>query len=196
MILNGDRKILCSYALTAMALLFFAGCSSGAEEASPASNGDIVAESEDIAEVVDATDAPQEEVIEDAAEESSGSGIGIVTVADGTVYEFIMGTCQTSDTADNFLHDNAYDLFGATADGAFEIGFIRAGLDDTAVGVHALEGDFDENGQNSKMIYTNGGQPAGFVVDGGNITGSFAARPIGPTRPHGDMTEITVDIRC
>ena len=92
---------------------------------------------------------------------------------DGTIYEFEMSTCETSNT-DDFEIPDSYDLFGTTADGAFRFSLTRAGLTkDDGHQVGTLEGDFDENGQNDKMLYNADLDTEPLTVDGAIVSGAF-----------------------
>ncbi len=133
----------------------------------------------------------------DAAESASGgSGTATLTMIDGTTYEFVMSTCETSNT-DDFAIPDSYDLFGTTADGAFRFSLTRVGLDeDFITQVGALEGDFDDNGQNEQMLYSADLGTEPLTVDGAIVSGSFLMDAIGPTRPHGDQVGVILDARC
>ncbi|MEM9033708.1 MAG: hypothetical protein AAGA99_21560 [Actinomycetota bacterium] len=143
----------------------------------------------------DATEAPAEPAASD-----EGGGIIVVTVADGTVYEFTdISACDTSATAPESLPlTNGYDLTGRTADGAFAFFAGRAGFDDDgAVFSGSIEGDFDDEGRNALMLYVIEGDGTDLVVDGANVSGTVAVRAVGPpNRPHGDETTITVEASC
>lgn len=122
-----------------------------------------------------------------------------VTVDDGTVYELVdVTSCRTSAThSSSFPLDNGYDLAGKTADGAFGLTAIRAGLDDEgAVFSGAFEGDFDDNGLNSKMVYRFEVNTLTLTVDGPDVVGTVGSTAIAPTRPHGDTAVFTIDARC
>lgn len=153
-----------------------------------------------------ACDPAEEESDETAAEagetESSG-GEGdariTVTVDDGTVYELVdVTSCETSATnPSGFPLANGYDLAGKTADGEFGITAIRAGLDDeNAVFSGAFEGDFDENGLNSRMVYRFDQDTLTLMVDGADVAGTVGSTAIAPTRPHGDNAVFTIDAQC
>ena len=144
---------------------------------------------------VDTAEAGSE--AEGAGETSSG-GTATLTTADGTVYEFVLTTCDTSDTEPNALPlDNGYDIFGRTADSGFEVQLIRAGFtNDDVVFAGGLEGDFDGEGKNAKMIYSASGETVALTATGTEISGAVTFRAIGPTRPHGDETEATLDAQC
>lgn len=135
---------------------------------------------------------------EDSGESSSSGGTATLTIADGTVYEFVLTTCDTSDTDPSALPlDNGYDIFGKTDDGAFEVQLIRAGFtNDESVFAGGLEGDFDDEGKNSKMLYSANGETVALAATGTEISGTVALKAIGPTRPHGDETEATLDAQC
>ncbi len=96
------------------------------------------------------------------------------------------------------LLPTGYDLTGFTADGEFRIGVGRAGFsDEETIFSGLLEGDFDDAGNNAKMIYSFSGiDGSEFVVDGANVDGSAPISAIGPTRPHGDDSTVTIDADC
>ena len=140
---------------------------------------------------------------EAGGDETQGMGEGgariTVTVDDGTVYELTdVTSCDTSVTnPSGFPLSNGYDLAGSTADGAFGLTAIRAGLDEeNAVFSGAVEGDFDENGLNSKMVYRFDQDALTLFVDGANVAGTVGSDAIAPTRPHGDHAVFTIDARC
>ena len=60
----------------------------------------------------------------------------------------------------------------------------------------ALEGAFDESGQNNQLLYVAdlGDEP--LSVDGANVSGTFLMNARAPERPHGDQVEATLDARC
>ena len=120
-------------------------------------------------------------------------------MADGTVYEFVLNSCDTSDTdPDTIPMAGGYDVSGATADGEFRFTLSRLGFDDeVAVAVGTLEGDFDENGQNEQILYTTSRESLdGLTVDGGNVSGDLEYGAIIPGGPHGDDTTATVAVSC
>ncbi|MBV1857893.1 MAG: hypothetical protein KUG77_05730 [Nannocystaceae bacterium] len=122
-----------------------------------------------------------------------------VTVDDGTVYELTdVTSCATSVTdPSGFPLSNGYDLAGRTADGAFGLTAIRAGLDEeNAVFSGAVEGDFDDNGLNSKMVYRFDQNALTLLVDGASVAGTVGSDAVAPTRPHGDHAVFTIDARC
>ncbi|MEM9132695.1 MAG: hypothetical protein AAF962_10405 [Actinomycetota bacterium] len=133
---------------------------------------------------------------EDAA--PSGGGSGTVTVGDGTVYEITdLSSCITGATDPDALPSTGYDLIGRTADGAWLFTAIRAGFsDDETLFSGALEGGFDADGKNASIIYPLRGDGSTLVVDGGTVTGTVEAKPLGPNQPHGDETTFTVDFSC
>ncbi len=127
---------------------------------------------------------------------SGGSGTATLTLIDGTIYEFEMSICETSNT-DDFEIPDSYELLGTTADGEFRFSLTRAGLDeDFITQVGTLEGDFDENGQNNQMLYSADLDTEPLTVDGAIVSGSFLMDAIGPTRPHGDQVGVILDARC
>jgi hypothetical protein len=130
---------------------------------------------------------------------SGGDGTGTLTMTDGTVYEFEMTTCDTSNTDPAALPlSNGYDVFGKTSDRAFSLQIIRAGFDDeNPVTSGGLEGDFDENGQNAGILYAvNSDSLNVLTVDGAKVSGEVSFRGIGPTGPHGDDAVGTVEVSC
>ncbi len=130
---------------------------------------------------------------------SGGDGTGTLTMTDGTVYEFEMTTCDTSNTAPSALPlSNGYDVFGKSSDGAFSLQIIRAGFDDAnPVTSGALEGDFDENGQNAGILYAANSDSLNLLtVDGAKVSGEVSFRGIGPAGPHGDDAVGAVDVSC
>lgn len=135
----------------------------------------------------------------ESGSEGEGDARITVTVDDGTVYELVdVTSCETSATnPSGFPLANGYDLAGKTADGEFGLTAIRAGLDDeNAVFSGAFEGDFDENGLNSMMVYRFDQDSLTLTVDGANVTGTVGSTAIAPTRPHGDNAVFTIDARC
>ena len=177
------------------ALLVLSACGSSDDDDSGASGGDdgsSSAPSDDASTDSDTDDAP-------APDTSSGDGTGTLTMADGTVYEFEMNSCDTVDTDPATIPlAGGYDLSGSTSDGEFRFSLARLGFDDeVAVAVGALEGDFDENGQNEEILYTASRESLDLIaVDGGNVSGEVAFSAIGLTRPHGDDTTATVEVNC
>ncbi len=121
-----------------------------------------------------------------------------VTVDDGTVYELEVRSCDTSATdPSGFPLSNGYVLSGKTADGEVDVFVSRAGLeDDDAVFSGAVEGDFDEEGRNAKMLYSLDRETLTLQIDGAKVAGSVGSRAIGPTRPHGDNPVFTIDADC
>jgi len=130
--------------------------------------------------------------------EREGTARITVTVDDGTVYEIEVRSCDTSATdPSGFPLSNGYVLSGQTADGEVELFVSRAGLeDDDAVFSGAVEGDFDEEGSNAKMLYSFHQETLTLQIDGAKVTGSVGSGAIGPTRPHGDNPVFTIDADC
>ncbi len=178
------------------ALLLLSACGSSDDD-SAASGGDdgSVGASAD-----DGSDAPASEDDSNTDDDGSGGdGTGTLTMADGTVYEFELTTCETSNTDSAALPlSNGYDAFGKTSDGAFSLQIIRAGFDDeNAVMSGGLEGDFDDNGQNAGILYAADADSLNLLtVDGANVSGEISFRGIGPTGPHGDDAVGTVEVSC
>ncbi len=132
---------------------------------------------------------------------SGGGGEGTITITvdDGTVYELVdVTSCDTSFTdPSGFPLSNGYDLTGRTADGSVSLTTTRAGLDDdSAVFAGGVEGDFDHDGRNPRMLYRLEGDGLDLTVDGPNVTGTIGGSAVAPTRPHGDTTSFTIDARC
>ena len=133
---------------------------------------------------------------EEAPVAETGSSVAVVTMEDGTVYEFALTTCATSNT-DEFEIDDSYDLYGKTSDGASAFTLGRAGLaEDFITHVGFVEGDFDENGLNAAMLYNAALDDEPLTVDGASVSGTLTLKAIAPTRPHGDETTATLDATC
>lgn len=169
------------------------GCG-GSDDDSDTPSASQVDEGVSGADASAASDAGADEV--DAP--APGSGSGTLSLSDGMTYSFDMSTCDTSENgADGFVVPDSYDLFGTTADGAFTVQLIRAGLDeDFIVETAGLEGNFDENGKNAGILYTKVVDTLALKVDGGDVSGTVSLSPIGPNRPHGDQIDATVDVSC
>ncbi len=180
-----------SIALTAVLLGSLGACGSdGDSTTTPDTAGSV--QDQSTGEVADPSTG------DDGAADSAsgGSGTATLTMVDGTTYEFVMSTCETSNT-DDFEIPDSYDLFGTTADGAFRFSLTRAGLDqDFITQVGTLEGDYDENGQNEQMLYKADLDTEPLTVDGAIVSGSFLMDAIGTTRPHGDQVAVILDARC
>lgn len=177
-----------SFVLTAALMAGFTACGSDDD---PAASPDAVESGapEDATEVADPVGGADEVA-------SSGGSATTLTMADGTAYEFVMSICETSNT-DDFVLPDSYELLGATADGAFRFSLTRAGLDEDFISqVGTLEGDFDDSGQNELMLYTADLDDEPLPVDGAVVSGTFLMNAIGPTRPHGDQVEATLEARC
>jgi hypothetical protein len=185
---TSTRRRSRSLLLTALILVGASACGSSDDSGATPVPDDVAS---------DAADSSSESTGE-ASTGSSGDGLGIVVTTDGTSYEFVMSTCDTSENGGNVSDiEDAYDISGRTADQAFYAQFIRAGLDEeSVVYAGAIEGDFDDEGKNSKMIYTYVSDTLVLTVDGGNVSGTATLKAIGPTRPHGDQTDVTIDVRC
>lgn len=183
-----SRLIARSFLAAALVVLSSCGSSETDESASA-----------DAADVADpGAESSTEDTLEESAEAgATGNDTGTVTTSDGTTYEFVMSSCDTSENGrGTFLIEDAYSISGKTADGAFAVDFIRAGATDETVGVATLEGDFDDEGKNAKMLYSSSSSPLQLTVDGSDVTGTVTVGAIGPTQPHGDTTELTVNITC
>ena len=180
-------------ALAAVLLLSACGSSDG-DSGAPASDG----ESSDTS-VADTDSNADVESSNADVESSAGDGTGTLTMTDGTVYEFEMTSCDTSNTDPAGLPlSNGYDVFGKTPDGAFSLLIVRAGFDDAnPVASGGLEGDFDENGKNAGILYAaNSDSLHLLTVDGANVSGDISFRAIGPTAPHGDDAVGAVAVSC
>ena len=128
---------------------------------------------------------------------SAGSSSGTVSMADGTDYTFTMSTCETSDTESYIEEGDFYDINGTTDDGAFAISLGRAPYGDgTAIETALFEGDFDDEGKNAGINYSDVADTMALTVDGGDVSGTVTLSPIGPNKPHGDEVVATVDISC
>ncbi|MFT6291741.1 MAG: major membrane immunogen (membrane-anchored lipoprotein) [Ilumatobacter sp.] len=185
---------LAAVAFAALLVLSACGSSDDDSGASGGDDGSSSAPSDDASTDSDTDDVP-------APDTSSGDGTGTLTMADGTVYEFEMNSCDTFDTDPATIPlAGGYDLSGSTSDGEFRFSLARLGFDDeVAVAVGTLEGDFDENGQNEKLLYIASRESLDLnliAIDGGNVSGQVEFSAIAPTRPHGDDTTATVEVNC
>ena len=181
---------LTAVALAALLVLSACGSSDDDSAASGTDDGSSSAPSDNSDSN---TDAPAPD------DSDGGSSAGTLTMADGTVYEFELTTCDTSDTLPEALPlSNGYDVFGKTADGSFSLYLGRGGFDDdSAVASGTLEGGFDETGQNASILYNASNDALNLLtVDGGSVSGDLDFSAIGPAGPHGDETAATVDISC
>lgn len=187
--------------LVAGVLLLAAACGSDddtTDDALDAGTVDDGTAEEDTATETESGDADGAEA-EDAGATSSSGGTATMTIADGTVYEFALTSCATSETDPNgFPLDNGYELVGRTADEAFSMQVSRAGFsNDAVVFAGILEGDFDDEGKNALMLYSMDGDTAALTATGTEISGTVMLKAVGPpTRPHGDDTEATLDAQC
>jgi hypothetical protein len=183
--------------LFSAALLGLVACGSGDDDGG-ASDVDETPEAADDTPAVDepADDEPADEPADDPA--PAGDGTGTLTLPDGTAFSFEMTTCETSENgADGFLIEDGFDLFGRTTDGEFTVQLIRAGFDEeNIVDTAGLEGEFDDDGKNAGLLYSEVHESLAATVDGGTVTGTVSLKPIGPNRPYGDETVATFDIRC
>lgn len=180
------RSILLSTVLLAGLAACGSGDDSGASSPEPASSAD-----EGTPDGTDGSSAGDA-----ASEPTGGPGTATLTMSDGMIYEFEMGTCETSNT-DDFLIPDSYDLSGRTADGSFRFSLGRAGLgEDFIVHVGYFEGDFDDEGKNSALLYNAALDDEPLTVDGANVSGTLLMNAIGPTQPHGDQVEAVLDARC
>lgn len=178
-----------------VSLLAVSACGSSDDDGSTADDADSGSEA-DSSGSDDAGSSSDDGSTDDS---SGGNGTGTLTIADGTVYEFEMNSCDTSDTdPEGFPLDLGYDLTGSTADGEFRIFLGRAGFDDeSAVASGSLEGGFDENGQNASILYRVSRESLDQLsVDGGTVTGDLALSEVIPGGPHGDEISATVQVSC
>ena len=177
------------------ALLLLSACSSSDDDSGTSGSDDGSSDT-----LAGDTDSNADDAGSNADDDSSGGdGTGTLTMTDGTVYEFEMTTCDTSNTNPAALPlSNGYDVFGKTSDGAFSLSIGRAGFDDAnPIASGALEGDFDENGQNAGILYAANSDSLNLLtVDGANVSGEVSFRGIGPTGPHGDDTVGAVQVSC
>ncbi len=144
------------------------------------------------------TEADETDSGGDGGGESEGNARITVTVDDGTVYELDVRSCDTSVTdPSGFPLSNGYVVSGLSTDGSIDLFVSRAGFDDEpAMQSGSIEGDFDEDGQNARMIYAFAADTFTLQIDGANVSGSASARAVGPTRTHGDNPVFTIDARC
>lgn len=179
--------------LVAAALVSMSACGSGDDD-SGASDAD------DSGAVDDDTPADDQPADDEPADDqpATGGGGGTLTLADGTVFSLTMSTCDTSENgAEGFPIENGFDLFGRTSDGEFTVQLIRAGFDEESViDTAGLEGDFDDDGKNAQLLYTDVNGTLVATVDGGNVSGTVTLKAIGPNRPYGDETAATFDVNC
>lgn len=192
---NRPNRVL-PFAVVALVVLgALTACSDSGDDsdATPASDADgTSADGGAVTEPTDDTGTHEDDA------PTSGDGSGTLTMGDGTTLTFVMSTCDTSENgADGLPVEDTYDLFGTTADGAFQMQFIRAGLDDDfVVETATLEGDFDEEGKNAGVLYSRVVDTLALTVDGGDVSGTVSLSPIGPNRPYGDMIDATVAVSC
>ncbi|WP_158412199.1 hypothetical protein [Ilumatobacter nonamiensis] len=192
---RSPRPTVALVAVTVGVLAALTGCGGSDDDSDATSAPQVEAGSTD----ADSAAAPTDTAGSGAdVAPASGSGSATLTLADGTAFTFEMSTCETSENgADGFLVADGYDLFGATADDAFRMQLIRAGLDeDSIVQTASLEGDFDEEGKNAGILYTQVVDTLALTVDGGDVAGTVTFSPIGPNRPYGDEIEATVAVSC
>lgn len=145
-----------------------------------------------------ATDTEAEETESTSEGDAQGNARITVTVDDGTVYELEVRSCDTSVTdPSGFPLSNGYILSGLSTDGAIELFVSRAGLDDESVFQSgSIEGDFDEDGLNARMLYAFQSDTLSLQIDGADVAGSVSARAVGPTRTHGDNPVFTIEASC
>lgn len=183
----------------ATALLLLTACSGSTEDPDTSGAADTSSSTaEDPASTAEETTA-QEPVEEPTEEPAGGAGTGVVTMDDGTVYTFEMTTCETSDSMPDVIPlINGYNLEGTTADGATDLTLARLGFtpDEVAVTVGSIEGDYDEDRQNSQLLYSAVVDELDLTVDGTSVTGTAPMRAVAPTRPHGDQATATVEVSC
>ena len=189
---------LAAVALAALLLLSACGSSDDDNGASGSDDGSSDTLADDTGSNADSNADDADSNADD--DSSGGDGTGTLTMTDGTVYEFEMTTCDTSNTDPAALPlSNGYDVFGKTSDGAFSLQIIRAGFDDAnPVTSGTFEGDFDENGQNAGILYAANSDSLNLLtVDGANVSGEVTFRGVGPPgRPHGDDAVGVVEVGC
>ncbi|MFT4976872.1 MAG: hypothetical protein ACI8S6_002777 [Myxococcota bacterium] len=141
------------------------------------------------------SDSPVDTSDSDGAE---GKGTGTLTLADGTVHEFVMTQCRTKTNAPSFfLIENGYDMSGRTDDG-FRMTLIRAGTDDaTTTALGDLEAEFDENDVNPQISYRFIEPDSTFVLDGNSLTGDLILFDwYSSSAIYGDEITGTLEIDC
>lgn len=165
------------------------------------SDAETAAEPDDATEPEEVTATEVEEVAEseetpEAEASEGGAGMAVLTVDDGTVYEFEMTSCDTSNNTDIFLIDPGYDLFGRNDDG-FSFGLIRAAFEEPASALGDLEGGFDDNGVNPSMSYVIREPESVITLDGNTITGDLVLDGfISSEKTHGDEATATLTVTC
>ena len=141
-------------------------------------------------------EAPSDAPAEEPEPAAGGSGTAVITVDDGTVYEFEMSGCDTSNNTDIFLIDPGYDLFGRNDDG-FSFSLIRAAFEEPATALGDLEGGFDENGVNPTMSYLIREPESVITLDGNTITGDLVLDGVfSSEKTHGDETTASLTVTC
>ena len=177
-------------AIAAALALTLAACG-GSGSSSDSSAGDTVAPAGDSDDPGDSGNDPGE-----APVPSSGSGTATITVADGTVYEFEMSSCETSNNVDSFLVDPGYDLSGRTDDG-FRFHLTRAAFEEPTFAIGDLEGLLDENGVNPEIEYVIREPGSVIVLDGSTITGDLVLDGfISENKIHGEEATATLLVTC
>jgi len=175
-----------AFTIIASGVLILSACG-GSDDA--AGNNDATGNTEPAADETPVAD-------EATAETDGGSGQGVLTVEDGTVYEFDMSSCETSNNSDTFLVDPGYDLFGRTSDG-FTLYLGRAAFEEPTSALGDLGGRFDENGVNPKVNYVFREPDSVITLDGNTITGQLVLDGfISQENIHGEETTATLTITC
>ena len=154
-------------------------------------------------ESTDEVTGPDEPVATTASEETTddatpttGSGRATMTISDGTVYEFEMTTCDTSNNSDAFLVEPGYDLSGRTDDG-FRVQLIRAAFEEPTTARGGLEGRFDDNGVNPEVSYTFREPESVIALDGDTITADLVMSGFISQDPiHGEDPTAMLTVTC
>ena len=190
-----DRMAKLRTVLLSAALVGLVACGSGDDDGGAPDADDTASPADDAASTT--SDEPADDQPADD-QPATGSSTGTLTLADGTTFSFEMSTCDTSENgAEGFLIEDGFDLFGRTSDGEFTVQLIRAGFDeDSIIDTAGLEGEFDEEGKNAGLLYSEVNETIVADVDGGNVTGTVTLKPIGPNRPYGDEVGATFDVSC
>ncbi|WP_436793918.1 hypothetical protein [Actinospongicola halichondriae] len=129
--------------------------------------------------------------------DSAAAGASTITV-EGTTYQLDVSECEGSNTdSSGYPFPDNFALSGTDVDSDLQFYIARNGpADELFVQVGSLQGDFDENGQNEKLLYSAQMDTLDFTVNGPDVSGSVDVRAIGPTRPFGDETVVEFDFDC
>lgn len=178
--------------IVAGGLLVLSGC--GDSDSDESGDGATTTVADDSAGSSDDTTSTDDTDSGSGDSGSSGNGTGTATLADGTVLEFEMVSCDTNDNDDGYTVDPGYDLSGNAEDGTY-IQLLRAGFDDDSVVANgSLEGEF---GTGIEITYS---APAdanmNLAVDGDSVTGTVSMNVIGNEAPLGESIEAEIDIAC